>query len=932
MKHRTSHHTRIRYLLTILLMTIGVALTWTDALKRWDNTLYDLFSTVSYQQAADNVLILAIDENSLTTYGRWPWSRAVHAALVNKLARGGAKAIGYNIFFIEKNNNDPAGDRALAQAISASKRVILPVFQEKPFPDAPLQLTLPIPLLQDAAAGLGHVNIEFDADGIVRHAFLNPVNLGKHRFPALVLAMLDLNGEKARLHSDYTLSGNDIFVSFTGPPGSFHSLSVADFLQKDFPAAVVQDKYILVGTTALGLGDKLPTPVSGESPMPGIEYSANLLSGLLSSSLITPVSMTWRIALALIFALLPMVLYAYLSPRQGLIVILFLLAVILSVSLLLLREAHIWFPPSALLTVFALSYPLWIWKRLEDTVIQLFREKERAQVILHSIGDGVIATDIKGLVRYMNPVAESLTGFTLAEARQQSLRDIFPLTSEDQKRDLTAIVERCLKEKKIVSLKGNGFLVNRENRKHVVQTSAGLLSNKAGQAHGVVLGITDVTETHKMMRQMEYQATHDLLTGLPNRSLLHKKLQHIIERSEIQDSLTAVYFVDLDQFKKVNDQVGHHSGDQLLQTVGKRLQTCCGPNDILAHLGSDKYVIALQHVANRQAAAQFADRLASTLVPPFSMAGQKVFISCHIGICLFPEHGDNVDELLKNADTAMYRAKKADRDIYQFFSQSMNKEIEEHLDIEKKLRTALENDELQMVYQPQVLARNGQLIGAESLIRWTSPEDGPIPPGRFIPVAEDCGLILPMGEWTIRTACRQAKQWLDEGLPPFRIAINLSAKQFLYTDVYAIVAQALQDTRLPPQYLELEITESLIMEDIDHAIALLARLKELGTSIAIDDFGTGYSSLSYLKHFPVDQLKIDQSFVRDIENNSADRALTQAIITMAHGLELNVIAEGVESKAQLAILREQQCDEIQGYYFSRPLSVADMSSYLKKQR
>jgi diguanylate cyclase (GGDEF)-like protein/PAS domain S-box-containing protein len=938
----SSTHHRERFLLTLLLMVLGVALTLSDGLKRWDLTLYDLFSTVSYQNSSDAVLIIAIDENSLRKYGRWPWPRRVHASLINKLSRGRAKAIGYDVIFSEANQYDPEDDVVLAEALARSNRVILPVFHEKVLGNGPLQLTLPLPILMDAAAGLGHVDAELDPDGIIRRALLRSGSIGQDH-PALVVSMLQLSeakrekvnsksgvsaiGERYKSWSRY--GDSPVYVSFTGPPGHFPAISFADFMQPDFPAEAVKNKFVLVGVTALGLGDSLPTPVSGKSiPMPGIEFNANLLSGLLNNTLIVPMVMKWRLLLAGFLALLPMLLYPFLSPRQSLFVVALLLFLTLLASLVLLHGAHVWFPSSAVLIVLGLSYPLWVWRRLEDTIVQLFREKERAQVILNSIGDGVIATDVSGRIEYMNPVAETLTGYPLPEAKGNRLRDIFPVTSEDRKHDLTDIVERCLREKRIVTMSDNGFIVNRNNREHTVRTSAGLLRNASGKAQGVVLGITDVTDTHKMMRQMAYQATHDLLTGLPNRSLLYDRLTQIIARAGEQKTMAAVFFIDLDQFKKVNDQIGHYGGDQLLKKVGERLQTCCSRDGILAHLGSDKFVIALNQVSDAKNAARSADGLLRALEAPFSMGGQDVYITCSIGICLYPKDGNDVDELLKNADTAMCRAKECGRNFYRFFSGSMNDRIQERLDIEQKLREALAGDELEIYYQPQVRARDGRLVGAESLLRWRNSEYGPISPARFIPVAEDCGLILPIGEWVLKTVCRQAKGWQNVGLPPLRVAVNLSSKQFLYGDIYNIVHRSLKETGLDPACLELEITESLIMEDLVQSTELLKELKQLGIRVSIDDFGTGYSSLSYLKHFPVDQLKIDQSFVHDIADKPGDEAITLAIITMAHGLGLGVIAEGVENQAQLSILQHQKCDEIQGYFFSRPLSVEQMTGYL----
>lgn len=930
--------------MTLLLLATGTGLTFTEGLKRWDLTLYDLFSGISYQRPSDDVVVIAIDEHSLEKYGRWPWPRRTHAALIEKLSHGGAKAIGYDVIFSEANQRDPQDDVVLAEALAESNRVILPVFHEKIHMNGPLQLTMPLPLLIEAAAGLAHIHVEPDPDGIVRRAFLH-TELNGPRWPTLVLAMLQLTGTTANnpdtgipenAMASQAAAGNrhgnnHVYIPFTGPPGHFPSISFADFLHPDFAANTIQNKFVLVGATALGLGDSLPTPVSGKSiPMPGVEYNANLLSGLLNGTLIVPMGMKQRLLLTGFLAMLPMLIYPLLSPRQTLLAVALLLTLTIMASALLLHGAHIWFPPTAALVVLGLSYPLWVWRRLEDTIKQLFREKKQAQVILGSIGDGVIATDVSGRVEYMNPVAETLTGYPLPQARGRHLRDIFPVTNEDQGHDLTTIVDHCLKEKRIITLGENGFMVNRMAQKHAVRTSAGPIHSESGKAQGVVLGITDVSDSQRMMKQMAYQATHDMLTGLPNRSLLYDRLEQIIARDEQKGSNAAVFFIDLDQFKKINDQIGHSGGDQLLKQVGQRFQACCRPEDTLAHLGSDKFVIALEQIQHADAAAEFAADLLLVLEPHFFVAGQNVYVTCSIGISLYPEDGISVEELLKNSDTAMYRAKECGRNLYRFFTSKMNERIKERLDIEMKLRQALGKGELEIYYQPQIRSKDGSIVGAESLLRWSSDELGRIAPARFIPVAEDCGLILPIGEWVIKNVCRQAKIWQDAGLPPLRVAVNLSSKQFLYGDIYNMVNRSLQDTGLNPACLELEITESLIMEDIKQSTQLLKELKQLGIRVSIDDFGTGYSSLSYLKHFPIDQLKIDKSFVCDIADKPGDEAITQAIITMAHGLGLGVIAEGVEHQEQLSILQKQGCDEIQGYFFSLPLPVDQMTKLLQE--
>lgn len=931
MKKNSFSHNCERCLITFFLIVFGAFLALSGSVNRWDLTLYDLFSTLHYQSPSDEVLIISIDESSLREYGRWPWSRAIHAQLINKFTLGGARAVGYDVIFSEPSRIHPEDDIMLARSIAGNGKVVLPIFHEQTLDTGLMGETFPLPKLTSAAAGLGHIDTELDPDGIARRGLLQKSFHGK-MYPSLVFALLQvLSGDDSpqveAIHKRYVT--DEIYVSFTGPPGSFSSISLADYLHPDFPADAVQDKIVLVGATALGLGDSLPTPVSGKSiPMPGIEYNANMLSGLLNGTLIEPLSMKWRLLSVAFLALMPLFLYASLSPRQSIIVVGTLLALILLFSGFVFHFSHVWFPPTASLLVLALSYPLCTWRRLEETLVQLFREKERAQVILNSIGDGVIATDVSGLVEYMNPVAESLTGYELDRARGKQLRDVFPATSEDRQRDLTDIVGRCLDEKQIVTTDESGFLTNLKNKEHVVRTSAGVLHNARGKAQGVVLGITDITKKHKMMQQLAYQATHEMLTGLPNRSLLFEHLDRLTRNEGTANYLTAIFFIDLDQFKKVNDQVGHYNGDQLLKRVGKRLQTCCGKPDLLAHLGSGKFVLALHDVEHSEKARQFADTIMQVLTPSFTVDVQDVYLSCTIGICLFPGDGDDADELLKNADTALYRAKERGHGMYSFFSRSMDDRIRERIDIERRLRAALEHKELEVFYQPQVLAKNGKLIGAESLLRWNNGENGWVSPGKFVPVAEGCDLILPIGKWVLETVCRQIRRWQDDGLPRLRVAVNLSPKQFLYGNIYEQVQSCLQETGFDPIWLELEITESLLMDDFNKSADLLRKLKELGVQVSVDDFGTGYSSLSYLKHFPVDQLKIDQSFIRDIVSEPGDAAITQAIVTMAHGLGLCVIAEGVEDEQQLAILRDQNCDEIQGYYFSRPLSTEQMTVFL----
>lgn len=447
----------------------------------------------------------------------------------------------------------------------------------------------------------------------------------------------------------------------------------------------------------------------------------------------------------------------------------------------------------------------------------------------------------------------------------------------------------------------------------------------------------DITERKSYEAQLEYQATHDALTRLPNRTLFYDRLNQALAHAHRSGQQVAILFVDLDRFKMINDSLGHAIGDVLLQTVAARLKACMREGDTMARLGGDEFVIVLLEDQlgkwpQELVSSTLAYRILEVLEQPFSLKGRELFISCSIGISLFPGDGEDPQTLLQNADAAMYRAKQQGRNGVQFYTQNMNARALERLELEKDLRYALKRQELELYYQPQVDLEHGQIIGMEVLLRWHHPQRGWVSPAQFIPLAEETGLIVPIGEWVLRTACAQARAWQDQGLPAVCIGVNLSARQFLQVDLIDLVARVLQETGLAPTCLELEITEGLLMQDVERAIDTLGVLRSMGVRLSIDDFGTGYSSLNYLKRFPIDRLKIDKSFVNDIIIDADNAAIVLAVIAMAHSLRLKVIAEGVETETQLAFLRSKNCDEIQGYYFSRPLPATEMAALLGENR
>ena len=450
-------------------------------------------------------------------------------------------------------------------------------------------------------------------------------------------------------------------------------------------------------------------------------------------------------------------------------------------------------------------------------------------------------------------------------------------------------------------------------------------NGKPSQMFGIV---QDTTES-KNTEQVRYLAYHDALTGLPNRSLLQDRLAQATASARRRREKVALLFLDLDRFKIINDSLGHSIGDLLLKEVAERLKKWAREQDTVARLGGDEFVVVLTAQKDIADVAVAADRLMKAMTTEFTVQGHLLSSTCSLGISVFPDHGTDGEALIKNADAAMYCAKDNGRNNVHFFTPDMNIRAVERLTLGNNLRLALERKELFLEYQPQVEVATGRITGAEALLRWRQPELGLVPPNKFIPIAENSGLILPIGEWVLRTACTQARQWQDEGLAPLPVAVNVSAVQFRQERFLQVIRNVLDETGLPPQYLELELTEGLLLSNSEVMLSMLQELREWGVKLSIDDFGTGYSSLSYLRQFPVYKLKIDRSFVQAMAVNPDDAAITTTIINMAKSLNLKVIAEGVENEEQLSFLRAHDCDEVQGYYFSRPLAAADFAEKLR---
>ncbi|WP_332671606.1 EAL domain-containing protein [Aromatoleum sp.] len=920
------------WLLAMLLAGVALLGQWAP-LQRLDLFAYDALEPLFRPtgKPPDSVIV-AIDDASLAAIGRWPWSRGVHARFVDRLAEADAAAVAIAVLFAEPG----PGDEQFAAAIARSGRVVLAVAPRSAGRGRPgVVETRPTPLLGTPAAALGHVDVAIDADGLARRTFRH-AGSGSPQWPALALATRQLAerhggdagirpvGGGQRKTSTVWVRDGEMLLPYPDARTAPVVMSAVTLLDQPARSAALREKAVFIGTTASGLDGGLTTPASHRiGRMPAVEFHARAYEALRSGQVYRTAATALTLAVALLFLAVPAVVGTPLRLGRAIGVgSAILLPALASGAVLAL--AQLWISPVAATIGFAIGYLVSFAVELRRTRRGLRRAQRDADATLRSIADAVVTVDAASRIVLMNPVAERLTGIALTDAQQRPLGPLLGAFT-GQGAHIEETLRACLQKREMIHLPdpiewcapGGGACALR------------LTVSPLGKRDGAVLAFNDITETLAATSRLEHEATHDPLTGLPNRALLLDRLHHALALAERRRTTMALLFVDLDRFKRINDTLGHHAGDRVLQVVAARLTAAVRSGDTVARWGGDEFVVLMENLDDHLDAGLVARKMLDLLgCDVEAEPGTSLVLSCSVGIGIGPRDSTDAGTLLLMADRAMYRAKLEGGTGYTFYSPEMNTSSRDRLKMESALRVALQNREFELHYQPQVDVCSGDLVGLEALIRWRRADGELIRPDAFIPAAEESGLIRSIGEWVIREAVAQAARWKADGLAAVPIAVNVSAQQCSDMSIVDTIQGALADNGVEPGMLKIELTESTAMRDAERVAQLLYSVDRLGVGVTVDDFGTGYSSLSLLRRFPISELKIDKSFVHDIANDGDDAAIVRGTIALAHGLGMTVVAEGVETQSQLHFLARYGCNVAQGLLSSPPLPADEVRRWL----
>lgn len=884
--------------------------------ERLDLPLRDAAAALLPVPDTADIVLVEIDEGALAARGRWPWPRRLLAELVERIAEARPGAIGLAVLLLDPGPADPAGDARLVEAVARAGNVVLPLFVGADAPGGLERERLPMAGLATAAAGLGHVEVPVDRDGLTRGAFPR-AGLGS-AWPALALCLEAVaravprpcRPEPRGPASLRWQRAPPVLLPLAG--GAPRRIGAAELLARADAATALAGAIVLVGPSAAGIDAAVRVAgVWTNEAIPALLYHARVLAAWRDGRTIGLPPPWLAIALAVLTSGLVAALLA--GVRRPLPTAAALVTGAVLASLALLLAARIWISPLPALLGVLLVAGLRPLLELEGVRRRLAATRARHDLILESVADAVIATDPQGRIRYVNAAAEELAGLPRARLLARRLADALRL---DAPREETGRLADRLAA-------GGGRLALIARPDGIERTVRVVERPLEGERGGRLLVLTDVSEPARLARELDRLAGHDPLTGLLNRRLLLERLERAVARARRTGGTLGLLFIDLDRFKTVNDALGHGAGDALLVEIAHRLRARIRATDTAARLGGDEFVVLLEPLRRPTDAGRVAREIMTAITHPVALDGREIVVGASVGIATFPADGTGPVELLGRADAAMYRAKSEGGGQLAFWGPAMHKAALERLELDRDLRRALRRNQLVLHYQPTVELDSGRIVGAEALLRWHHPSRGLVPPGRFVGLAEETGLIVPIGGWILETACAQAVAWAAAG-GPASVAVNVSPRQLHRSDLVATVRNALAASGLLPDRLVLELTESSLLEDVDSAAATLAALKTIGVRIALDDFGTGYASVAHLNRLPLDLVKIDRAFVQRIGRSFRDEAIVRAIQGLADTLGLDVVAEGVEERAQLAFLRSCGCRHAQGYLFGRPAPAEEL--------
>lgn len=916
-----------RYRPHILVLCILTATALTGMHRTFQNALTDARFGWSPRPASGEIVLVAIDAASIEKIGVWPWPRQLHAALIEQLEKAGASDIVFDVDFSSPSN--PDGDRAFAEALRhAGGSVVLPVFRQSATGQkgATIHVNRPLPQF-DAHAWSAIVNVTVEADGLVR----------RYAFGETVDGQF-LPSVGALLAGKYEVKDEPLRIDFGIQPATLPAVSYADVLH-GVPAALakLKGKKVIVGATAIELGDQFSVPNGRVVAGPKIQMLA--AESLLQHRALRATSDVVTLGGIALIMLLSATLWRRCSAGVR-VVVLVALAAAAEACATLLQARHAVVLDTALWHVAIAAYLVVMALDEIDfrSLLGGIAEK-RFQRIAMSLGDGLVCLDHNGRITVWNPGAEAIFGYSAGEMTGQPL-DRICAVGEGAKPDAPfSVVDLPLGPDsggKVMELVGR----RRNGETFSLEASLSRWQGVEGFQYGAVM--RDISVRKREAERIRYLAEHDTLTGLPNRNTLYADLGRRIAAAKADAGQVAgqvvnqvaeqvaLMVLDLDKFKQINDTMGHACGDQLLCAVAQRLTDVVAGAGLVARLSGDEFAVVLSGPDAGERAANLCERVSLAFsATAFAAGGRELHVNASIGVAVHPEFGGTADELLGNADLALYRAKAAGRGHYMFFERPIRDELEARLLLEAELELAVERNELELFFQPQFNLNDRKLVGAEALIRWRKPGVGLVSPAGFMPLVNVSPISGRIAQWVLETACRQGRVWEQQG-HAVRLGVNLSPSQLQSGDLASTVRRVLKDTGLSPALLELEVTEDILLEDDEAALAIFRRIQDLGVHIAFDDFGTGYASMTYLKKFRLDRLKIDQSFVRDLRTDSHDAAIVGCTVSLGKLLGLSIIAEGIEDAETADFLAGMGCEEGQGYYFGPPMPAAEFAQKFLK--